>query len=90
MVFGNGHLGSIGVQPEAQGLRPDEGDQVTLTLPIRRRAEGRDQFVIGLGPCGGAVAILDLAGNEDDAVIQARKIISMLTDQMLRYKLSIE
>lgn len=28
--------------------------------------------------------------NEDDAVIQARKIISMLTDQMLRYKLSIE
>lgn len=29
-------------------------------------------------------------GNEDDAVIQARKIISMLTDQMLRYKLSIE
>lgn len=29
-------------------------------------------------------------GNEDDALIQARKIISMLTDQMLRYKLSIQ
>lgn len=27
-------------------------------------------------------------GNEDDAVIQAKKMISMLTDQMLRYKLS--
>jgi len=28
--------------------------------------------------------------NENEAVIQARKIVSMLTDQMLRYKLSSE
>ena len=29
-------------------------------------------------------------GNEDDAMLQAKKIISMLTDQMLRYKLALE
>ncbi|MCP8584172.1 GntR family transcriptional regulator, partial [Acinetobacter baumannii] len=28
--------------------------------------------------------------NENEAVIQARRIVSMLTDQMLRYKLSSE
>lgn len=28
--------------------------------------------------------------NEDDALLQAQKIISLLTDQMLRYKLSLE
>ncbi len=31
-----------------------------------------------------------IQANEDDALTQARKIISMLTDQMLRYKLSIQ
>ena len=29
-------------------------------------------------------------GHEDHALLEAKKIISMLTDQMLRYKLSIE
>ena len=65
---------SVRVEPEAQRLGADEGDEIALPPPGRGFAQRRDQIVVGLRRVRRTGAVLHLAGDKDDGVAGDREL----------------
>src|SRR5206468_7793723 len=64
----------IGIEPEAQRLGADEGNEIALPLPGRRIAQGGDQIIVGLRAIRRAGPVLHRAGDEDHGIARDRKL----------------
>src|SRR5262245_41241000 len=79
----------VRVDPEAQLLRADQGDEVALTPPGRRIAQGRDQIVVGLRAILRTAPVLHRAGHEDDGVTGHRELALAALAPELEHDLAI-